>query len=56
MAGIGANTLSNLEPGKNTGFENIVRVAMVLERMDELESMFKPKLESLDDLRQYEST
>ncbi|HBM2987464.1 TPA: type II toxin-antitoxin system HigB family toxin [Klebsiella aerogenes] len=26
-AGIGVNTLSNLESGKNTGFENIVRVA-----------------------------
>ncbi|KAB3083673.1 helix-turn-helix transcriptional regulator [Escherichia coli] len=55
-AGIGVNTLSNLESGKNTGFENIIRVAMVLGRTDELESLFKPKLESLDDLRRYEST
>lgn len=55
-AGIGVNTLSNLETGKNTGFENIVRVAMVLGRTDELESLFKPKLGSLDDLRRYEST
>lgn len=55
-AGIGVNTLSNLESGKNTGFENIIRVAMVLGRTDELESLFKPKFESLDDLRRYEST
>ncbi|WP_369008460.1 helix-turn-helix domain-containing protein [Klebsiella pneumoniae] len=55
-AGIGVNTFSNLESGKNTGFENIVRVAMVPGRTDELESLFKPQLESLDDLRRYEST
>ncbi len=55
-AGIGVTTLSNLESGKNTGFENIVRVAMVLGRTDELESLFKPKVESLDDFRRYEST
>lgn len=53
--GISVNTLSNLESGKNTGFENIIRVAMVLGRTDELESLFKPKLENLDDLRRYES-
>lgn len=55
-AGIGVNTLSNLESGKNTSFENIIRVAMILGRTDELESLFKPKLDSLDDLRRYEST
>lgn len=55
-AGIGVNTLSNLESGKNTGFENIVRVAIVLGRTDELESLFKHKIESLDDLCRYEST
>lgn len=55
-AGIGVNTLSNLESGKNTSFENIIRVALILGRADELESLFKPKLESLDDLRRYEST
>lgn len=55
-AGIGVTTLSNLESGKNTGFENIVRVAMVLGRTDELESLFKPKVECLDELRRYEST
>lgn len=55
-AGIGVNTLSNLESGKNTGFENIIRVAMVLGRIAELEGLFKPRLESLEDLRRYEST
>ena len=55
-AGIGVNTLSNLESGKNTGFENIIRVAMVLGRAAELEGLFKPRLESLEDLRRYEST
>ena len=55
-AGIGVNTLSNLESGKNTGFENIIRVAMVLGRTDELQGLFKPRLESLEDLRRYEST
>lgn len=55
-AGIGVNTLSNMESGKNTGFENIIRVAMVLGRTTELEGLFKPRLESLEDLRRYEST
>lgn len=55
-AGIGVNTLSNLESGKNTGFENIIRVAMALGRTAELEGLFKPRLESLEDLRRYEST
>ena len=55
-AGIVVNTLSNLESGKNTGFENIIRVAMVLGRTDELQGLFKPRLESLEDLRRYEST
>ena len=54
-AGMSVNTLSNLEAGKNTGFENIVRVAMVLGRAAELTELFKPKLESLDDLRRYEA-
>jgi transcriptional regulator with XRE-family HTH domain len=28
-AGIGVNTVSNLEAGRNVGFETVVRVAMV---------------------------
>nr|WP_312979534.1 helix-turn-helix transcriptional regulator [Atlantibacter sp.] len=55
-AGIGVNTVSNLESGKNIGFESLVRVAMVLGRSQELEALFKPKLESLDDLRRYEES
>lgn len=55
-AGIGVNTLSNLEAGRNISFESLVRVAMVLGRSSELESLFKPKLASLDDLLRYEKT
>jgi len=53
-AGIGVNTLSNLEAGRNTSFESVVRVAMVLGRRHELEGLFTPKLESLDDILRYE--
>lgn len=53
-AGIGTNTVSNLEAGRNVGFENVVRVAMVLGRIQELDGLFLPKLDSLDDIRRYE--
>lgn len=53
-AGVGVNTVSSLEAGRNVGFEVVVRVAMVLGRADELEALFMPELESLDDLRRYE--
>lgn len=55
-AGIGTNTVSNLEAGRNVGFENLVRVAMVLERSKELENLFLPKLETLDDILRYENS
>lgn len=55
-AGIGTNTVSNLEAGRNVGFENVVRVAMVLGRTKELEGLFLPKLDSLEDIRRYENT
>ena len=55
-AGIGTNTVSNLEAGRNVGFENVVRVAMVLGRTKELEDLFLPKLDSLDDIRRYENS
>lgn len=55
-AGIGANTVSNLEAGRNVGFENVVRVAMVLGRTKELEGLFLPKLDSLEDIRRYENS
>ena len=55
-AGIGTNTVSNLEAGRNVGFENIVRVAMVLGRTKELEGLFLPKLDSLEDIRRYENS
>ena len=55
-AGIGVNTLSNLEAGRNTSFDSVVRVAMVLGCRQELEALFKPKLDSLDDILRYESS
>lgn len=53
-AGIGANTVSNLEAGRNVGFEAVVRVAMALGRIKELEGLFLPKLDSIEDIQRYE--
>ncbi|MCV4265617.1 helix-turn-helix domain-containing protein [Pseudomonas capsici] len=55
-AGIGVNTVSNMEAGRNVAFESIVRVAMVLGRIGELEGLFQPRLESLDDILRYENS
>lgn len=55
-AGIGINTVSNLEAGRSVGFENVVRVAMVLGRSKELEELFLPKLDSLEDILRYDSS
>lgn len=55
-AGIGVNTVSNLEAGRNVGFENLVRVAMVLGRAKELEALFMPQIDSIDDLLRYEKS
>jgi len=55
-AGVGVNTVSNLEAGRNVGFEVVVRVAMVLGLARELENLFLPQLESLDDLRRFEAS
>lgn len=55
-AGIGINTMSNLESGRNVGFENLVRVAMVLGRGKELDDLFQPRLETLDDILRYENS
>jgi transcriptional regulator with XRE-family HTH domain len=55
-AGVSTNTVSNLEAGRNVGFESIVRVAMVLGRGKELDGLFLPRLESLEDIRRYESS
>ena len=54
-SGIGVTTLSNLEAGRNTSFEGVVRVALALGRHDELAALFEPKLESLDDILRYEA-
>ncbi|MGN7980441.1 helix-turn-helix domain-containing protein [Burkholderia sp. 22313] len=55
-AGVGANTVSNLEAGRNVGLETVIRVAMVLGRSKELEALFLPKLDSLDDVHRYEKS
>ncbi|SOS33897.1 XRE family transcriptional regulator [Pseudomonas syringae group genomosp. 3] len=55
-AGIATNTVSNLEAGRNVGFENLVRVAMALGRTQELEGLFLPKLDSIEDIRRYENS
>ncbi|WP_341964405.1 helix-turn-helix transcriptional regulator [Pseudomonas sp. RC10] len=53
-AGVGVTTVSNLEAGRNVGLETVVRVAVVLGRSKELEALFLPRLESVDDIRRYE--
>lgn len=53
-AGIGVGTLSNLEAGRSVAFDSVVRVAMVLGRLRELEQLFLPQLDSLDDILRYE--
>lgn len=55
-AGIATNTVSNLEAGRNVGFEAVVRVAMALGRIKELEGLFQPKLDSIEDIRRYENS
>ena len=54
-AGVSVNTVSNLEAGRNVSFENLVRVAMVLGRLKEVEELFKPHLNSVNDILRYES-
>ena len=55
-SGVGVNTVSNLEAGKNVGFENLVKVAMVLGYGDALEGLFKPRIDSRDDIVRYEKS
>lgn len=55
-AGVGVNTVSNLEAGRNISFETVIRVAMVLGRQQDLEQLFQPKLECVDDILRYESS
>lgn len=55
-AGVGVNTVSNLETGRNVGFESLVRVAMVLGYANELENLFQPKMNTLDDILRYEAS
>ncbi len=54
-AGVGVNTVSNLEAGRNVSVENLVRIAMVLGRLNELQELFQPQLNSVKDILRYES-
>ncbi|HGF6561711.1 MULTISPECIES: helix-turn-helix transcriptional regulator [Providencia] len=55
-AGVSANTVSNLEAGRNVSFENMIRIAMVLGRSKELEGLFMPNLNSIDDIVRYDES
>ncbi len=55
-AGIGTNTVSNLEAGRNVGFEAVVRVAIALGRIKDLEGLFLPTLDSIEDILRYENS
>jgi len=48
--------VSNIEAGRNVGFETVVRVAMVLGRVKELDELFKPKIERRDDILRYDES
>lgn len=52
-AGIGIGTLSNLEAGRSVAFDSVVRVAMALGRLNDLENVFSPRLDSLGDIERY---
>ena len=54
-SGVGVNTVSNLEAGRNVSVENLVRIAMVLGRLHELQALFQPQLNSVNDILRYES-
>ncbi|WP_279577348.1 helix-turn-helix transcriptional regulator [Pseudomonas sp. B1-22] len=55
-AGVGVNTVSNFESGRSVAFESVVRIAIVLGRAKEVEALFMPKLDSLDDILRYEGS
>ncbi|WP_288383879.1 helix-turn-helix transcriptional regulator [uncultured Acinetobacter sp.] len=54
-SGVGVNTVSNLEAGRNVSVENLVRIAMVLGRLYELQELFQPQLNSVNDILRYEN-
>lgn len=55
-AGVSKSTISNVESGQSVRFEYIVRVAMALGRVSELENLFQPALDSIEDVNRYEAT
>lgn len=55
-AGVSKSTISKVESGQSVRFEYIVRVAMALGRASELENLFHPILDSIEDVNRYEAT
>ncbi len=55
-AGVAPNTVSNLEAGRSVTLENLIRIAMVLGRIKELEGLFLPKVSTIDDITRYENS
>lgn len=55
-AGVSKSTISKVESGQSVRFEYIVRVAMALGRASELENLFQPILDSIEDVNRYEAT
>ncbi|WP_267086990.1 MULTISPECIES: helix-turn-helix domain-containing protein [Xanthomonas] len=55
-AGVAMSTISNLENGQSVSLDNWVRVTMALGRAQELEGLFLPKLNSVDEILRYEES
>ncbi|MBO9749802.1 helix-turn-helix transcriptional regulator [Xanthomonas phaseoli pv. dieffenbachiae] len=55
-AGVAMSTISNLENGQSVSLDNWVRVTMALGRVQELEALFLPKLNSVDEILRYEES
>lgn len=55
-AGVSPNTVSNLEAGRSVTLANLVRIAMVLGRIKELEGLFRPKVSTINDIARYEDS
>lgn len=55
-AGVSKATVSNIELGRSPRLDYIVRIAMALGRADELDKLFLPVLESIEDVNRYEAT
>ncbi|WP_420007576.1 helix-turn-helix domain-containing protein [Xanthomonas sacchari] len=55
-ADVAMSTISNLENGQSVSLDNWVRVTMALGRAQELEGLFLPNLNSVDEILSYEES